>query len=365
MFKILKIDRYLIKELLAPFLFGLIAFSFISAGGSLLPAIVQDVNKYHMTFGDGLKLFSYQFPGVMTLSVVMASLLGSIMAFSRFSSDNELTAFRCGGVSLTRIAYPVVALGILISIVSMSFNEWVVPFSKRQSDALIDKYRGVSVQATFSQDKASLTLYEGGYLKKMIYAGKLEGNVLRDVSLIEYDKGRFQKITFAQKATWLEKDHWQFERGQEHLFFSDDKANLNEFFQKEIKLEAQPAELVRFEKNPDDMNLWELSEYIFKQRRSGRDVTKLELKWNEKVAMPFTCLIFMIIGMPMGIRPSRTSSGVGFGMSLLVIIGFYILSAVSRGIGSSGVIPPMLIAWMPNLITGAIGVQMLVKKAAN
>jgi lipopolysaccharide export system permease protein len=240
-----------------------------------------------------------------------------------------------------------------------------VPFSKKQSEILMNQYKGVTTQTAYSQDKASLTLYEAGYLKKMIYAGKLQGHVLEDVSLIEYDKGRFQKITFARKATWLEKDHWQFERGQEHLFFSDDKATLTEFFKKDILLEAQPSELVRFEKNPDDMNLWELSEYIFKQRRSGRDVTKLELKWNEKVAMPFTCLVFMIIGMPMGIRPSRTSSGVGFGLSLLVIIGFYILSAVSRGIGSSGVIPPMIIAWMPNLIAGGIGVQMLIKKAAN
>ncbi len=365
MLSILRLDRYLIKELLSPFLFGLIAFSFISAGGSLLPAIVQDVNKYHINFGDSLKLFTYQFPSVMSLSVVIASLLGSIMAFSRFSSDNELTAFRCGGVSFIRIAYPVVALGILISIVSLSFNEWVVPFSNHQSDMLMNQYKGVAVATTYVQDKASLTLYEEGYLKKMIYAGKLEGNVLFDVSLIEYDKGRFQKITFAGKATWLNKDNWLFENGQEHLFFADDRATLLEFSKKEIKLEAQPGELVRFEKNPDDMNLWELSEYIFKQRRSGRDVTKLELKWNEKVAMPFTCLVFMIIGMPMGIRPSRTSSGVGFGMSLLVIIGFYILSAISRGIGSSGVVPPVLIAWMPNLITGAIGIQMLVKKAAN
>ena len=167
------------------------------------------------------------------------------------------------------------------------------------------------------------------------------------------------------RRKWLNKDNWQFERGQEHLFYADDRAHLTEFSAKEIKLETTPTELVRFEKNPDDMNLWELSEHIFKQRRSGRDVNKLELKWNEKVAMPFTCLVFMIMGMPMGIRPSRTSSGVGFGLSLLVIIGFYILSAISRGIGSSGVIPPLLIAWMPNLITGAIGVQMLVKKAAN
>src|SRR5690606_1919568 len=111
------------------------------------------------------------------------------------------------------------------------FNEWVTPYSKNQADLIRARYHQTPQQAVFSQEKVSLTLYEDGYLKKMIYAGALQGQTLKEVSLIEYQNGRFQKITFAEQALWLKKGLWRFESGYEHFFSADDQAALSRFNQ--------------------------------------------------------------------------------------------------------------------------------------
>ena len=108
------IDRYVLRELAAPFLFGVGAFAAVFIGGSLLFKFTRLVAEQGMPLGKALLVFLYWLPGYVVLTFPMAALLAALLAFGRMSGDGETTAIRAGGVSLLRVMVPVMAAGHLL-----------------------------------------------------------------------------------------------------------------------------------------------------------------------------------------------------------------------------------------------------------
>ena len=178
------IDRYIFRELLEPFLFGLGAFTAILSASMILFELVRAIVLRGMPLIVALQVFIYRLPSIVVYIFPMAMLLAALLAFSRLSSESEIIAFRASGVSLYRLIIPVLFLGLLVSFANLGFSEVVVPESNKAVKNLL------LVTSTKHKPKMQKNVFvpemEKGTLKRIFYAETLKADTMYDVIVKEF-----------------------------------------------------------------------------------------------------------------------------------------------------------------------------------
>jgi lipopolysaccharide export system permease protein len=354
------LDRYIAKELIGPFIFGIASFTCILAGSAILFPLVGDAVRYNIPIKDIAAMFLYKLPNVIAFTLPMAMLLATIMAVGRLSSDLELIAFRAAGISIYRLVVPVIVMGLLVSFLAIIFNEIVVPRAARSAEELIISYRN-SDKPNITKNINYTEYDKDGFPLRIINVLEIDKNKMKNITIAEYEKGRLSRVIRAETGEWLRGSGWAFYNGIMHSFPSEqkDKVLLIEFEKELINIQINPLDLTQREKNIEEMNAKELAARIAIKAKTGKDVTSDLVNYHMKFAIPFASLIFSILGVSVGVKPHRTSSTIGFGLSLLIIIIYYILISVSMYLGLAHIISPLLSAWIPNLVIGLAGIALL------
>ncbi len=353
------LDRYLLQELLEPFLFGLGAFTAILSATTFMFELVRAVVMRGMPLLVALQIFAYRLPSIMVYIFPMATLLAVLLAFSRLSHDSEVIAFRAAGISLFRLIVPVLALGLFVSLINLSFSEVVVPqASKAAKNLLLET--SLTRQPTF-QKNVFVPELERGVLKRIFYAETMRGASMEGVIVQEFSSGRLSQIINARSASWQKgRNQWLFRNGIIYLIAeTGEYKHLIKFKEQLITIKYTPADFYIGDRDPAEMNVRELDDYIALKEKMGVDVTDFKIQLNLKMAIPFASLVFALLGTPLSLTSRRTSGSMGFGLSLLVILFYYILTYVFLSVGELKVLTPGLAAWAPNLITGGVGWYML------
>ncbi|MBT5856189.1 YjgP/YjgQ family permease [bacterium] len=354
-------DRYIIRELLSPFLFGLSAFTTIIAGSSVLFPLVKRAMTYGISFGDTFQIFIYRIPGILSVTLPMAMLLSTIVVFSRFSSDLEITAFRSSGIGLYRLVVPVMALGLLVSLVNIVFNELVVPRANNSAETL---YLSLKDQGPKLEKNVNITEYDpDGRPTRIINVREVKDEKLQDVTIAEYISGSLARVIRAKQGRWDLSGGWYFFDGIMHDFTNEDSRNVMviEFAEEYIDMNINPLDVKNREKDVEELTVRQLKERIAFKHRTGERVTQDEVHYYMKFSLPFACLIFTLVGICVGVRPHhrRSSSAVGVGMSLVIIIAYYVLYSLGMGLGLSGLVHPMIAGWLPNVVVGSVSMGLL------
>jgi len=353
------IDRYIFQELIEPFLFGLGAFTAILSSSMVMFELVRAVALRGMPLVVALQIFAYRLPGIVVYIFPMATLLAALLAFSRLSHDSEIIAFRASGISLFRLIVPVLALGLMVSFVNLTFSEIVVPESNKAAKNLLIE-TGARYQPKL-QKNVFLPELERGELKRIFYAETMKGSVLEGVIVQEFDRGRLAQIINAKEGAWQkDKNQWLFKDGTIYLIAeSGEYKHLIKFKEQYISIKYSPADFYIGDRNPDEMNIGQLRDFIALKEKMGVEVTDFKIQLNMKLAIPFASLVFALLGAPLGLSSRRTSGSMGLGISIIVIFFYYIATFVSMAIGELRVIPPGASAWLPNIITGGVGFYIL------
>lgn len=357
------IDRYIFRELIEPFLFGLGCFTAILSASMVLFELVRAVVLKGMPLIIALQIFVYKLPAIIVYIFPMAMLLAALLAFSRLSSESEIIAFRASGISLFRLIIPVLFLGLLVSLINLSFSEIVVPEANRAAKNLL-----VETTAKYQpkiQKNVFVPELDDGQLKRIFYVETMQANTMKDVIVQEFSAGKLTQIITANEAQWQkEKNEWLFRDGTIYLIAeTGEYKHLIKFAEQSLAIKYSPADFYIGDKNPDDMTIAELNKFIKLKEKMGVTVTDFLIQLNMKLAIPFASLVFALLGAPLGISPRRASSSIGLGLSIIVIFLYYILTFISMSLGELKLLTPFLAAWLPNVITGGIGWYILSKKA--
>jgi len=357
------IDRYIIKELFDPFLFGLGAFTAILSASMILFDLVRWVVVRGMSPITAVQIFIYRLPGTAVYIFPMATLLAALLAFGKLSSQTEIVAFKAGGISIYRIIVPVLIFGLAISLVTLLTYEVVVPRATSAATNLM-----VEVQAAKSpkiQKNVLIPEVENDVLKRMYFAGKLNGDIMEDVVVEEFMDGKLSEIINAKEAQWdKEKNTWLFKDGVIYpLSDTGEYKHLIKFKEQYMTIKYTPADFFMGEKKPEEMNMAELKSFIKLKKKMGEDTVDLLIQYYLKGAVPFSCLVFVLLGAPLGLSPQRSSSSIGLGLSVLIVFFYYFLTFITMAIGELRLLSPIAAAWLPNIITGGIGVYILNKSA--
>ena len=358
------LDKYILKELFGPFIFGICAFSSVFIGSSTLFRIAQYVTKYGASLTSVTKLFFLSLPSIILLTFPMSMLLAALLSFGRLSGSSEITAMRSGGQSFYRLATPVFIAAFLVSIFAVTFNEVVVPWS---NTAYRDVVRNEIERNTApkSQDHIVIKDVKQGNVQRLTYARKFdEGtNSMQAVTIQEFENDRLVRVENAERALW-ENNQWIMQSGVIYDISGDGKLERTmKFDQQVLPLDKPPVAIMREQKKPDEMTIRELKQHIKVLKSEYVKSSYYEIELYQRVTIPAASFVFALIGTPLGLQPQRSSSSIGLGISIIIIFIYYTIMTITTALGQGGAIAPLLAAWIPNIIGIIVG-ALLIRRAS-
>lgn len=355
---------YIFWEVLQVFFIGLMVFLIILLMDKILRLIEMIVAR-GLDPSQILKLLMFIAPSFLVFTIPIALLLGTLLAFGRLSSDNEITAFKASGVSLYQLFLPVFLLSIAACLVTTFLVFYALPWGNRGFKATL--YMIAQTKADVEiQERVFNDAFDGlvVYVDQLPIEGKkMEGILIYD----EREKGKFNTI-FAKEGFLISNPKSQevvlrLVNGDVHR--SEPKTNTYQRIQfdtYDLKLEIGKTLAAIGNKLKDhEMSIDEIKEKIQKMRSAGEDTTSQQVELHKRYAIPFACIVFALIGVPLGIQPRRSGRSHGFIFSILILLGYYVSLVASEMLALRRVMPAALASWTPNLFFGCLGFYLLAK----
>jgi lipopolysaccharide export system permease protein len=365
------LDRYLFKQLSLPFLFGVAAFSSIGISVGALFDLIRKITTLNLPFDIAFQVFFLQMPLYISYALPMSTLLATLMMYSRLSTDSELIAMRSAGMSLYRLILPAVVMSLMITGASFAFNEAIVPAATYRATttletALKEDTKKFQEENILSSEYTEVKGEDGKskrILSRIFYASQFNGESLSGLTVLDFSQQGLTQIIAAEAAKWEPGNgRWKFSNGTIYVVSPDGSyRNIFKFAEQEIQLPRTPLDLANRKQDWMEMNIAELQDALNLANSSGdeKQAYKMRLRIQQKLAIPFICLVFGVIGSTLGMRPQRSGKGTSFAISIGIIFGYYLVAFVCDSLGLLGIFSPILAAWTPTLLGLGLGAFLL------
>ena len=358
------LDRYIFQEVVFAFLFAICAFTAVFIGSGTLFKIARYITDYGASLSSVVKIFVYGLPAIIMWTFPMSMLLATLLTFGRLSSSSEITAMKSCGISFSRIAAPAIFLGMIVTICAILFNEHIVPWANTAYNNVV-YYEIQGNTELKSQDHIIVKEFSGEQMERLIYAReyKAQDEILEGVTMqVLNEEGKVTHVENATYAEWRD-EKWVMHDGMIYDLSDEQRTHTMKFDQQILPVKASPRQIVREQKKPEELTMSELKAQIAIMKSQYVNTNKLETELYQRVTVPMASLIFALIGVPLGLQPTRTPSSVGFALSVVIIFLYYAIMTLANAIGRSGAIAPMYAVWIPNII-GLISGFVLIYRAS-
>ncbi|MBM5799823.1 MAG: YjgP/YjgQ family permease, partial [Cyanobacteria bacterium K_DeepCast_35m_m2_023] len=300
----------------------------------------------------------------------------TLLGYSRLSGNSELTALRSVGVPTWRMVVPALSLALLMSLITFVFNDVIVPRANLAAEQTLNRALGQAV-ATETSDHTlysrfgEITTPDGKQVKGMtqlFYARRFEDGKMVDVTVIDFSRLGQRQMLIANSGQWnAALGMWEFNGGR--LINVDDNGGQTTsaaFDRYLYPLGRGPEDVAKLPTDANQMTVAQArrAERLLSEANNQKEARRLRVRIQEKFAFPAICLVFGLLGSSLGVRPnSRTSRSQGFGISVLLIFGYYLMSFIFSSLGVKGTLLPVVSAWSPVLI-GLVAGGWLLRKAS-
>ncbi|MFK0730390.1 MAG: LptF/LptG family permease [Gloeotrichia echinulata GP01] len=368
-------DRYLALQLLAPFLFGVGAFTSVVLAIDSLFELLRKVVESGLPLTVAIQVFLLKLPYVVVYAFPMSTLLAALMTYSRLSSESELIALRGCGVSVYRMVLTAVMLSLVVTGLTFVFTEHIAPAANYQA--------AITLERAIKSEKPSVKKDNFIYpetremkdkdgknrkiLTRLYYADQFDGRRFNGLTIIDRSREGPNQIVVAEAAEWnVSQNTWDVFNGTIYVVAPDRSyRNIAQFKHYQMQLPRTAFNLAEQTRDYDQMNISQALEQLEIERLGGdrQKIRKLEVRIQQKIAFPFICVIFGLVGSVMGTIPQRTGRGTSFGISVVVIFTYYLLLSISGALAQAGILSPFIGAWLPNFFGLATGVFLLIRIA--
>jgi len=356
---------YILREIIPPAGVGIIVFTFTLLVQRILRLMDLIINKGVSPL-DVAKIFLYILPPFLVLTIPMSFLLGILVGFSRLSQDSEVVAMKASGLSIYRMLVPVVAVSLVCSIITGALMFNLLPWGNRSLRKLLyDVGRerielGLS-ERSFNDDFDELVIYVDSIPVK---DGAMKGILVADQS-----QGEEGMLLLAREAYVLSEqdeltttlrlvDVTSHQVGEDG---SDYRLGRYRTLYRRLDVAGEGTADLRLRNR--DLTFTELRRRIAEAQAAGEPVAPMLVEMHSRIAIPFAPFIFALLGMPLALYSPRSTKSVGFPVSIMIFVLYYVMQEGAEVLGGAGTIPPILAAWAPNLILGALGIYFFAKAA--
>jgi len=351
------LDKYLVKELV-------IYFILVLFGLSVLFLAVDFLSKFwsiSMPINQVLTLYIYKIPEALRQFVPVACLMATLLVVSTMSKQNEVIALYASGISTIRLASTFILVFAALSSISFVVFDPLVPNLEKKKQLL---ERGLptdeGAMLSFNKDRF---WYRSG---KVIYnVGHFDPqkNILEDVNLfVLTPAGNISQKIRARRATFIDND-WTVENGFVTTYPESHFPKVEPFTSQRGLIPEKPGDYKTLEVQPETMQLKELKKFIARNRSYGLDTTRQQVSYYERLAMVFTPVIFVLLGIAFALKPLKTQSvAKGVAFCFLVVFIYLIIFRLMISVGKGGHLPPLVAGWTPNMVFLAIASMMIWKR---
>lgn len=350
------LDRYIFRELLAPFALSLAALTLVFFIQKMYRLMELVVSK-GATLPDTVKLLFFILPTFLAITIPMSTLVASLTAFTRLSSDSEITALKASRVSLYEMLRPV-AFFALLSCLAAGFTSIIVmPYANHALK--VHLFNMVKAKAMTAIEPGVFNPTFDGiiiFVNKMPSADLMEGIFISDMRskapyVITAKRGR---LTADQNSLTVSLT---MEDGEIHTPPKDAQSyTLSSFALGTLYLDIKRAFLTMGQsqtREVKDIPTRPLWRRIREQGAAGAPDLYAEHELYTRLTIPYACLFFGIIGAPLGIRRARSGKSAGIAIALAVFLAYYALLGAGKNLAEAGVIPVALAYGMPSLFMTA------------
>ncbi len=345
------LDRYLIQELIPPFVFGVGLFSSVALTVGTVFDLVRQVAESGLSVAIAVEVFLLKMPEFIVLAFPMAMILSTLMVYGRLSSDSELIALKSCGISIYRLLVPTLIFSLIITGLTFGFNEVIVPAANYKASvtyeqALNEGNLPVQEDNIFYPEYEKIEI-EGtdkkfSRLIRLFYAQRFNKGQMLEVTILDLSQPELTQIISSKSANWnFSANTWDFFNGTIYIVNPDGSyRNIVRFDHKQIHLSRTPLDLASRKRDFNEMNIVQAQDYLKLMKLSGdqQKIVKTKVRIQQKYALPFSCVVFALLGVALGSRPQSTSK-------------------------ATEILTPFFAAWLPTFLGIGIASFLLVRSS--
>jgi lipopolysaccharide export system permease protein len=351
------IDRYVIREVLWPFVIGLLVFTFMLIIPYLIDYAESFISKGVATLVV-LRIMATLLPSTLALTIPMSLLLGLLVAFGRLSADREFVALQACGVSLMRLLRPVG----LLSVLGWAATSYVLLVAVPDAN---QRYREItfSIVAERAEGEVRPRVFFEDFPDLVLYVREVpaSGGGWRDVFMVDSRPGQPPATYLARQGrVVIDRERrtveMVLEDGARH---TADAAGKYEVFQfKQLLLRLDPDAVFPREgpaPGAREMSIPQLRARAAELEAQGIYPHSELFEIQKKFSIPFACLVFGLIGLALGVSNRRDGKLASFVIGVGVIFIYYVLLWLGQSLVRGHIVPPWVSAWTPNVVLGGAG----------
>jgi len=363
-----RIDRLILRELVAPWAFGVALFTVILLAAGPLNKITSFLVG-GSSGAEVLHLLSLMVPALLVKTFAMAMLLAGLLGFGRLSADSEIVALKAAGASVVRIVWPVFLAALAVSVFTFFFNDRVVPKAAR---AVLSLTTRLAQEGKIGGRSFSQPIVQKGKTTAMISAvnADLATQTVQNLSVLAYDeKGAPTFLLVAPNAHFRpgSPPDWKIDGPFDVIPIQHPRAVTHFTGGAWPTGIAKPTgsleDLLIKKDDYDAYTIEELKTKIAQMKREGdtaeRDIRDYEYGFYNKYSVAFAALVFGILGAALGITNRRSGSASGFALSVGIIFGYVFLANFMNEWARGGLLPPWAASFAP-LCIGAVACGVII-----
>jgi lipopolysaccharide export system permease protein len=354
--------RYLLRQFLPPFAFGLSLFSGVLLLDKIFDLIDLLVNK-GVGLGLSLQIFFLFLPTIMSLSVPMSMLLACLLTFGRLSEDNEILALRASGLSFRQILWPPLAFALLLGLL-------LIPFNTRLTPAAMGRFRTLYHKIASADPLVQMEPRRFFAVQNIrLYAEEVakDHRVLKNVWLYRVFPDATERIHAGSGRVDTGPDRLtlRLTDGQMERVSADkpDEFLHMGFREYDLGVPLRPEALPR-DRGWREYTGTELRREINARRARGQPAGEIQSEFHLRFALAFAPIALALIGIPLGMTLERGGRGVGFGAAIVVIFVYYLLLVMGMNLAERNTLPAAPALWIANGVAALLGLGLYRQRVA-
>jgi lipopolysaccharide export system permease protein len=360
------IDRYVAAEVIGPFVMGVGLLTFALVTGKLLKLTEMVVN-HGVGLGQVMSLIGYIMPAFLELTFPMAVLLGVLLGFGRMSGDRELIAARACGISLYRLAIPVIAVALVVYAMASWFAFSVRPWANSNLQA--ELYRLTRTRSTAGLKEK---IFDSSFPGLVLYVDHIssDNGSLQGVLISDARSNEQQNTIIARHGIIVPDENNEtitlrlFDGSIFGVDPSTNKSHLTSFLIYDLNVEPQSG-LVEDSRQPEEMTYREIRAVIAKARAAHQPDHMAEAEMAGKFTVPLATLLFALLGVPLGLKPARGGQSERFGVAISLFFLYYMLMRLGRTLAERGILNALAAMAIPDLVFLGLAVWMFYRSATD
>ena len=355
------IDTYVLTSFLFYFAVLLTSFVLMTEVFTFFE-LLSDIIRNHIAMDRVLTYLFFLGPKLIYDSTPISVLVAVLITFGILTKNNEVTALKACGISLYRLAIPVLLTATVLSGGLFAFDHYYVPDANRKQDAIRNEIKGRPVQTYLRPDRKWIV----GKGSRIYYYKVFDpiSRVMGGVSVYELDPAtyRLTRHISAERAHWEPTLHaWIFENGWSRTLDTGAKGGA----ERVVDFTGKATTFPELDEPPDyflkevlqykQMNFQQLAGYIAELKQSGFETVALQVQFYRKFAVPLFALIMAIISVPFAFVTGNRGAMAGVGVSFGIAVAYFSVSLLFEQIGNVNLLPAAAAAWAPDALFALAG----------